>query len=314
MSDKEKVFTSTGYKLLRHPHVLSRIKGVRHASPMSLQIAPTSRCNLKCCFCSNVNRERHEDLSATMIFHLLNGLIGKGLRTVEWTGGGDPTCYDFIGEVVKRANVLRLEQGFITNGISLINLGGNLKYLKWLRISMNCLDYMDEVDFYLEGFKGVLGFSYVINKKTTSTILGRLFDYTEKLKPKYVRVVPDCQTSQEEQERNNVVYSKMVAGWGEPFFYQAKVFEKPEECYWGYLKPFVLHDGWVYPCSSVVLNLNADRKFHENYRWVRAEELPLVYEKGMKPFPTNNCSHCVFTNQNRMVKYILDGNEMEDFI
>ena len=52
--DKVNTYTSTGSKLVYHGNAIKRIVDHRLGTPISLQIAPTSRCNLNCIFCSNV--------------------------------------------------------------------------------------------------------------------------------------------------------------------------------------------------------------------------------------------------------------------
>lgn len=306
-------YTSTGNKLLHHPLEVSRFIGSGVATPISISIAPTSKCNLSCSFCSNVNREKHEDLDLIVIQGLIYALLDKGLRTVEWSGGGDPTLYPEIDTAINLTDLWGVKQGFITNGIALKeNISQeNLDKLSWLRISMNCLDYVESIE--IPKIKGVLGFSYVMNEKTDHRVLDRLKRYTKIYKPAYVRIVPNCQTTHDDQEENNRVLSKKVTGWGPPFFYQAKHFSTPERCWWGYFKPFVLHDGWVYRCSSVVLNDDAERKFHEKYRWVKIEDLPGLYDKPAEPAKTG-CSNCVFRLQNDLVDMLNVKNEMEDFI
>jgi MoaA/NifB/PqqE/SkfB family radical SAM enzyme len=312
--NKENQFTSTGIKLLHHPNVIQKLQIAKLATPVSVQIAPTSRCNLKCSFCSNVNRNRHEDLSDKRVRKIIEDCYSLGTKTVEWTGGGDPTQYEWINDVVWYASSFNcFKQGMISNGIAVKdNIEQRiLDRLTWLRISMNCLDYVDSVD--LPEFKGTLGFSYVMNSNTTQEVIGRLHELVLKYSPKYVRIVPNCQVSDEEQELNNILYSKTIAEWGEPYFYQAKVFQKPKNCYWGYFKPFFLHDGYVYRCSSVVLNDNADRHFHSRFRWCRIEEWAYMYQK-IEPFNPEWCDHCVFCNQNNIVDDLLHPNGMEDFI
>ena len=308
----ESIWTSTGIKLLHHPNVIKKLlKGI--GSPVSLQIAPTSRCQLNCVFCSNANREKHEDLESELIIDILNNLSHIGLKTVEWTGGGDPTLYKPIQTMIMAARLLDLEQGFITNGIALNTLSPVvLNMLSWVRISMNCLDYVSKID--IPEFPGVLGFSYVINPKTTEDILLNLSEYVKQYNPRYVRIVPNCQASLEQQEENNRVLSETVAQWDLPYFYQAKTFSRPEKCWWGYLKPFILHDGYVYPCSSVVLNEDSEKTFHEKYRWIKAENIMSLYDKPMCSFPTENCSHCVFRGQNDMVSSLLTHTGMENFV
>jgi MoaA/NifB/PqqE/SkfB family radical SAM enzyme len=306
-------YTSTGNKLIHHPVVVSKLKWERKARPISLQIGPTSRCNLNCVFCSNANRETHEDLEPGPLKRVIKELRFIGLKTVEWTGGGDPTLYEHINFMLSFCDAIGLEQGFISNGILLKEKieEPNLNRLKWLRISMNSLDYVEKVD--VPEIRGTLGFSYVMNDKTTPEVLSKLDYHVGKYKPEYVRIVTNCLATDEEQKHNNWEYGKMVEDWGKPYFYQPKEFERSEKCYWNYFKPFVLHDGYVYPCSSVVLNSEASGKFHSKYRWIRMTELPNVYKNQVKPFPTVNCNHCVFKGQNDLIDMVLNP-EMENFV
>ena len=310
MEDK---FTSTGIKILHHPNVVEFIQR-KLAMPISLQVSPTSRCNLNCSFCSNVNRDKDEELPFEVIGVLLTKLRLLGLRTVEWTGGGDPTLYSQINKIIYFAHITGLKQGFITNGIKIVdNLSSkSLDALHWLRISLNSLDYVKRIE--VPNINGTLGFSYVMNDNTTPETIAKLITYAKMYNPTYVRVVPNCLATDKEQENNNDVFSKMIDDWGHPFFYQAKRFEKPKRCWWGYFKPFALHDGWVYRCSSVVLNYDADRKFSDQYRWCRIEELPDVYKKEMIPFDPVNCNHCVFKSQNDLIDSIINPDGMEDFV
>ena len=313
--NKENIYTSTGIKLLHHPLVLQKLITRNIATPISLQIAPTSRCNLNCVFCSNRNREKHEDLDVNDLYFVIHSLIGERLKSVEWTGGGDPTMYNNINECIRFCKRANLDQGFITNGILLNETidKKSLDFLKWIRISMNCLDYVDSISIP-QLAETILGFSYVMNENTTDSVLQNLEDHVKRYKPKYVRIVPNCQATDLEQVLNNEKYSFLIKSWGEPYFYQGKEFKQPKHCYWGYFKPFILHDGWVYPCSSVVLNLGAEERFHEKYRWCRMTALPDKYQSEIKSFPTGNCNHCVFTKQNNIINGVIEKIRMENFI
>jgi len=312
---KEPVYTSTGIKLIHHTEAVDRLK-VGLPTPISLQVAPTSRCTLNCIFCSNANRDKHEDLPEDDLIKTIIYLSSKGLKTVEWTGGGDPTLYEHINAFIGFCNNLGFEQGFITNGLLLKERiePDRLKLLKWVRISMNCLDYKPQVD--LPEIKGTLGFSYVMNDLTTDEILLNLSEHVKKYNPKYVRIVPNCLATFEEQEENNRNISQIVKMWGEPYFYQAKNFSRPERCWWGYVKPFLLHDGYFYPCSSVVLNEGSDKTFHHKYRWAHLSEIGTLFngKEKMVPFPTENCSHCVFRPQNDLMDSIVNPNDMINFV
>ncbi len=308
-----RTFTSTGMKLIHHPEVVKKLKDERKASPISLQIGPTSRCNLKCSFCSNANRAKHEELELEDIVTLLGELRHRGLKTVEWTGGGDPTMYKHINMVIAIARKLGLEQGMITNGILLREdlSEKSLKALKWIRVSVNSLEYVKKLD--LPDFPGVLGFSYVNNEKTNQEVMARVHEHVLRYRPQYVRVVTNCLATDEEQVRNNRVYGRQVANVGRPYFYQPKVFERSQHCYWCYIKPFVLHDGYVYPCSSVVLNAGAGGTFHEKFRWSFMNDLADEYDNEVEPFSSESCNHCVFKAQNDLVDMILEP-KMENFV
>lgn len=312
--NKESIYTSTGSKIIHHPEVIELLQKNK-ARPVSCSIAPTSRCNLNCVFCSNVNRDKDESLDPVDLLGFMHDMKKLGAKTIEWTGGGDPSLYPPINDMIDLANQLGFEQGFITNGLGFKNITQkSLDKLKWIRISMNCLDYVDGIEIPNLSENTTLGFSYVINKKSIVKILTKLKEYTKKYSPAYVRVVPDCQTSLEEQIAHNEVYSEWVEKWGNPFFYQAKVFEKPELCYFGFVKPFLLHDGFVYRCSSVVLNDDAGRSFHSKYRWCKMNELKDQYKEEIVPFIPDSCNSCVFTKQNNLIDEIIHPLEMKNFI
>ena len=310
--NKENTFTSTGIKLLHHPEVIQELQ-CNMALPISMEVAPTSRCQLSCVFCSNVNRSSHEDLDPRKLEHFIREMKNLDLKTVAWSGGGDPTMYSHINEMISWSYHLGLEQGMITNGLGFKKLE-TLEYLKWIRISMNCLDYVKDIEIPDMPLSTTLGFSYVINDRTKENTFDRIKSYVDRYNPSYVRIVPNCQVSHEQQIINNKIYSELVDKLGEPFFYQSKEFEKPELCYWGYLKPFLLHDGYVYRCSSVVLNDDAERSFHEKYRWCRMEDLPEQYDKKIIPFIPDSCDKCVFTKQNDLINEIIHPMEMKNFV
>lgn len=309
-------YTSTGAKLIHHPNVISNMQTNGTIMPISLQVAPTSRCNLNCTFCSNANREKHEDLDWAMFNIVLKQLVSVGLQTVEWTGGGDPTMYDYINELMELADAYGLQQGMISNGILIKKKISprNLERLTWLRISMNSLDYVDDIDLDFPTFKGTLGFSYVWNEKTTNAVIDLIRMYADRFEAKYIRIVPNCQVTREEQERNNKELEEFVPTLDSPFFFQPKYFDSPKRCWWCYLKPFILHDGFVYPCSSVVLNPTSDCTFHEKFRWCNMEDLYFKYMEKAIPVKTDWCSHCVFGEQNQLMESIFNPTGMKNFV
>ena len=311
--DALNTFTSTGSKLIHHPQVVTWLRANR-PRVLSLQAAPTSLCNLNCNFCSNANRTKGESIDFDRLIKLIDELHIWGLRTVEWTGGGDPTLYTQINEAVAYCSKY-FRQGMITNGLGFANLSDEtLESLFWIRISMNGMDYDRQASKPPSSFKGTLSMSYVYNELTTQDTLDEIKARADAWGAQVIRVVPNCLTTDEEQDQNNKILAERVKGWGKPWFYQPKVFGAPERCYWGYIKPFALHDGYIYPCSSVVLNEGSEGVFHSKYRWATYEAFVEKYSEVMVPFEPINCSHCVFRSQNDLVSNLINPTGMEDFV
>lgn len=314
MTNQLLTYTSTGAKIFQHNPLLLKLKAeIPTAYPITLQVAPTSRCNLKCSFCSNAKRNKHEDLDINVLKRFILDLKKIGLKAVEITGGGDPTMYDEINELISFCHKIKLDVGMITNGILLGKVieKENLDILKWVRISANSLEYTEE--FNIPEIKGTLGFSLCMHENIQAVVHERLTNFVNKYKPSYVRVVPDCLPSDSEETVRRCA-KEFVEFKGRPYFYQDKHFQRPDRCYWHYLKPFLLHDGYVYPCSSVVLNSGSEGVFHHRYRWIHMSDLLSKYKKEMVSFNTVSCNRCVFTEQNVLIDSIIHPSGMENFI
>ena len=317
MTNKIQQFTSTGSKLLFHPDFIDSVKQTNLLLPISIQLAPTSICNLSCSFCSNRNRQTNESLLFDAVKFVLDTYNDLGAKTVEITGGGEPTLYHAINETITYANAKGYQVGLITNGTGFGRLSKEtIQMLKWIRVSMNVLDYRDGIDIPKLPKALTLGFSYVMNADTRMDEIKITLDrYIKEHKPAYVRIVSDCRTDWKTQQKNNQMLGALIKEWGSPYFYQPKEFHKPNECWWCYVKPFILHDSFVYPCSSIVLNSGSEERFHEKFRWMKIDEIPMAYS-GMKqaPFNSRNCDHCVFSAQNALVGSLMHPNGMEMFV
>lgn len=313
---KLKTFTSTGNKLLRHGALLDDWgSGIPKAQ--SLQVALTEKCTLRCEFCSVVNREKTYEIAYGDLLKATKKFIDLGIKTVEITGGGDPLLYPKLNDYLSYLLTADVQVGIITNGI-----GINKKIhpelmakLSWIRISSNVLDYKDEIEIP-KNFNGTLGFSYCwTDGLSTEEQLLKIKTIALENNVQYIRMVPNCLATKEELQKQHELLVPLVDKLGEPFFYQQKEFGTPNKCYWGYMKPFLYCDGYVYPCSSTVLNANADKQFNPSYRWYHWEDISKIYEKEIiSAVNTKDCTHCVFCDQNDMLEYALNKQPHENFI
>ncbi len=319
MLSLQNTFTSTGSKLLRHGDLLTKwSQGI--PTPLFVEVALTEACTLNCQFCSVKNREKKYIWDYDRLISATNSFIKLGIKAITISGGGDPLCYSHVNDYLKFLLANHLQVGLITNGIGLNTVLDPvyLNQLSWLRISSNVFDYKDSISIPedREAFKGTLGFSYVWTEGiSTYNKLLEIKQIALKNKVEYVRLIPNCISTSQEQIKNNKFIVSLANGLGHPFFAQPKVFSISDQCLWGYVKPFLYCDEYLYPCSSTVLNPDADKKFNTSYRWCHYTEIEKVWSEPIKTIiDTSRCTHCVFCEQNKIMQYALLPQTHEDFI
>lgn len=157
-------FTSTGIKYLRHPQM---VRGLQSGcpKPQSIQVSPTNVCNLRCVFCSVDERDRRLMWTTDDLKEALRVFRRLGAGTVEFSGGGDPTMYEALPEIVAEARRLRLKLGMITNGLKLKDLpAATLEAFQWIRVSIVTLDYYETLELPKWPAETTLGMSYVLSQ------------------------------------------------------------------------------------------------------------------------------------------------------
>lgn len=291
----EQKFTSTIVKLL---HQSDRFKEWESGilRPISLQLSPTDRCNLDCDFCSVKNRDGDELDFFEMYFAIIE-LKPRGLKTVELTGGGDPTMYEDIEALICLIHGQELEIGFITNGIRLSEISRYcLDMLTWIRISMNCLDYVNDIDIPPIAETTTLGLSYVVNDRMTEATVTKILNKMDEVNVKYLRLVPNC-LSEDTIKASEAMVTEFGLFDNPKVFYQAKSRQVPHHCRIGYLKPYLNADGYFYHCSA---NPLIDRKFHPDFRMGRIDEIDKIWSAPYRAFDTKDCQEgkCFFKEHN----------------
>lgn len=233
------------------------------------------------------------------------------------TGGGDPLLYPQFNAYIRFLVKNNLKIGLITNGININEIIDKelINKFAWIRISANVYDYKNKIDIP-KNYTGTLGFSYCWTEGISSVeYVKKIRDIAIENKVKYIRLVPNCLGNKQEQEEKNKFLPWVAAQVGEPMFYQPKIFDTFERCFFGYIKPFLYCDEFVYPCSSVVLNTGADKQFNTKYRWCHWKDVEEVWSEPIKSIiDTSKCNHCVFTEQNMLLDYALNAQEHEDFV
>jgi MoaA/NifB/PqqE/SkfB family radical SAM enzyme len=161
---------ATQAKMLWHLDRLMQWKLTGDTFPVQMEVNLTNHCNEACRWCISAyshlsnpamtkeererqlgrlqenpafasHPERRRGLELGHLRTFLREAKDSGLKSVAWSGGGEPTTHPQFTEAVRSAAELRLQQGLMTNGLyppSYVPVIGN--NLRWLRVSLDTLD------------------------------------------------------------------------------------------------------------------------------------------------------------------------------
>lgn len=120
-------------KLFQHMPTLELIKQGQRPAPVNVEIDLSNRCSLGCSWCHFAythtkgplagKAEKPQDAIAggdlmpyLLAHRLLPELKEAGVKSITWTGGGEPTLHQRFDDIVTWAKLCGLEQGIYTHG------------------------------------------------------------------------------------------------------------------------------------------------------------------------------------------------------
>ena len=120
-------------KLFQHMDRLAAIKHGGRPAPVNVEIDLSNRCSLGCEWCHFAythtrgplagKRDKPHDavgggdlMDEALAGAILEQLHENGVKSITWTGGGEPTLHPAFNPIIKRAYVLGFEQGLYTHG------------------------------------------------------------------------------------------------------------------------------------------------------------------------------------------------------
>jgi len=332
-SVQEHKFTSTGIKFWRHAEQMINYRAGSGSTIISTHISPEGACNLSCPYCSVTYRDTHERIELDVIKQYVLDLKTRGLKAVILTGGGEPTAYKHINELVRFVHGEGLSVAMITNGTLTHKLADDvLKLFTWVRVSVNMFDgWEDKIKFPYDKVsdKCVVGCSSVFtadHEKPEDTVdklemYRRISKVADNCGAKYIRLLPNCLLTQDKLIKQHEALDEVLVQVNDPrYFHQYKLHGAPTQskCHQSYFRPYLseVNGGTVYPCDSVVLN-GAIAHFGKAYQICEAKDV-LKYldgEFGHKFDATKNCKGCVFTDNVNMLDDWVNGrvNRFDEF-
>jgi MoaA/NifB/PqqE/SkfB family radical SAM enzyme len=150
-------YTDYAGKILGHIDRVASLFSGSVSAPVNVEIDLSNRCSLGCQAChfaythtkgplAVINRGDQQELGdlmeETLARNLLSELSSIGVRSVTWTGGGEPTLHPKICEILRHGQARRMDMGIYTHG-GLISdrlaraIGDSCR---WAYVSLDCVD------------------------------------------------------------------------------------------------------------------------------------------------------------------------------
>ncbi len=129
-------------KLLSHPEWIRTYQRRGYNNPLTLEVDPTNRCPLRCphCVWRNLRRSHGKaELSTAQLKSILRDAARLGVKSIVWTGGGEPLAHPELASVLAEASSLGLKNGMLTSGALLTPELSKalLPHLSWIRFHMD---------------------------------------------------------------------------------------------------------------------------------------------------------------------------------
>jgi len=155
MPEKKERF-EPGLKLARHKELGEYLEG-KLIAPINVEISPSGRCNAACEWCfyrQNPHILKGLDnilFKESRMEKLIEEFVEFGVKSISWTGGGEPALHPSFSKFVEWTNQAKLKQGLFTNGLSEVTYDPTL--FEWIRVSKTNYDWNIDVLKILRGCK-----------------------------------------------------------------------------------------------------------------------------------------------------------------
>ncbi len=119
-------------------------------APPHIRIKPTNVCNHRCSYCAYLDAglQLGQDMVVKdfiprlKMLEIVDDLIEMGVKAVTFSGGGEPFCYPYLLETVKKLSQSPIKFASLTNGSRLTGEVAEVfaHHATWLRVSMDGWD------------------------------------------------------------------------------------------------------------------------------------------------------------------------------
>lgn len=322
-------------------------------APVHVRIKPTNVCNHNCRYCSYIvdklqlgkDMKTRDQIPKEKMVEILDDIIEMGVKSVTFSGGGEPFCYPYLLDAVKRLSKSPVKFSILTNGS---RLQGELAEIfahkgAWLRISIDGWDQdsyaryrgvnKDEFNKVMNNIKNFkklrgkcyLGISLVVDKDNYL----HMYDFIKRIKDigvDSVKVSP-CVVSDDSIENNRYhqpildrVKKQIKKATERLVNEKFEIFDTYHEIEDGFKKkykwcpylqinPVIGADLNIYPCHDKAYNL--DEGLIGSTKDCRFKEFWFLNKsKFFKINPSMHCNHhCVANEKNKLILDYLNADK-----
>lgn len=311
-----------GLKLARHAQLGEYLAG-ETVPPINVEISPSGRCNATCDWCFyRQNSGKIPGLDGKLFRESrMEGLVeefaGFGVKSISWTGGGEPTLHPSFPKFIEFAYWAGIKQGLFTNGLKSIEYDPTL--FEWIRVSKTNLDWNEEVLRTLRPCK-TLGMCINYNGEADEKIIEKTLEIAEKLDSlkesaeysTYVQVRPALEIGGKMTEKEVPKIKHPLLHITDYKFLGAGAAREYSVCEAYHFAPFVWQDGDVDVCGYHRKN----PKFNLGNLYSRGENgrFRHIMQNAPKVMPVvGNCQVCCKLNAMNTMIHLMRQLQDIDF-
>jgi len=318
------------YKVAHHLERLKTLRSGGEIFPVFVQADLLDACNFHCFYCST--REQGVTGKNMLGFEKLKDFLSfaskRGLKAVEYTGGGEPTLYPHFKELLDFTRTLGLEFALVTNGSHLLDVAEYLGGASWIRVSVDAAspEVFSSVhgvsprvfSRVIDGIKKArdllpettIGLSFVVTPRNLHEIpafvdlglslgvdnvrftplYGKLHHTLEPFVENVLELLEEVESKETKSFRVFTLKHRFTEPWRG---------HKTEKCYYPLFVATLAADGNFYPCCALK-NISTPLGSYTD---------PDCLWRGVKDaLPTASCPPCWMDDKNEFISYILKEN------
>ena len=185
-------------------------------------------------------------LETDRTLRLIDELAELRVKSISWTGGGEPSLHPHIGRIVDHAHATGIQQGMFTNALAAPRFDPSL--LEWIRVTMTDKPYRAEHIKALRPAKA-LGFAVNYSGSSDDDYLWETLHLAEDVQADYVQVRPALKFHGETVDIDPPKIEHPLLHVTDYKFREAKQKHFYSQCEAFHTVPFIWEDGNVDVCS-----------------------------------------------------------------